>query len=110
MIEEYQDLLIKNSIYPGKGTTWGLGYTALGLTGEAGEVADKVKKILRDKNGEMGEQDKIAIKKELGDCLWYITASAMELGFTLEDVISANIEKMQGRRERGTLSGSGDDR
>ena len=105
---EYEDLIRKTAIYPRRGNN--IVYPALGIAGEAGEVADKVKKIERDKQGIWDREDKYAIGKELGDVLWYVTAEALELGLTLEEVAKGNMEKLLGRRERGTLSGSGDDR
>lgn len=83
----------------------GLTYCALGLTGEAGEVADKVKKSIRD-----GVFDKQGILKELGDTLWYLTAAAADLGYSLEDVAIANVEKVESRKQRDKISGSGDNR
>lgn len=87
-----------------------LSYCTLGLCGEAGEVANKVKKVIRDHNGVMSTEFKTAIKGELGDCLWYISQMCEELGFTLEDVAQANIEKLQSRQDRGVIGGSGDER
>jgi len=85
-------------------------YPTLGLSGEAGEVAEKVKKILRDKEGIVGESDKKEITKELGDVLWYLAQIATELDISLETVVEKNIEKLRSRKERGQISGSGDNR
>lgn len=85
-------------------------YPVLGLSGESGEVSEKIKKILRDKNGLLNDEDRVAILKELGDVLWYIAQMAAEIGYTLEEVALANLEKLYGRLKRGTLHGSGDDR
>jgi len=82
----------------------------LGLTGEAGEVAEKMKKILRDKDGVMSEEDKKELVKELGDILWYINSTAVYLGYTLEDVAQANLDKVLSRKARGVSHGSGDNR
>jgi NTP pyrophosphatase (non-canonical NTP hydrolase) len=82
----------------------------LGLTGEAGEVAEKMKKILRDKDGVMSEQDKKELIKELGDILWYINSTAVYLGYTLDDVAQANLDKVLSRKARGVSHGSGDNR
>lgn len=82
----------------------------LGLTGEAGEVAEKFKKIIRDKNGELSEEDKNEIIKELGDVLWYISIIAKYMDVALEDVATTNIEKLTDRKSRNKLSGSGDNR
>ena len=81
-----------------------------GLVGEAGEVADKVKKILRDKKGVFDKDSKDAIKFELGDVLWYISQLSSELGYELEEVAHANLQKLNSRKVRGKIQGSGDDR
>jgi NTP pyrophosphatase (non-canonical NTP hydrolase) len=86
-------------------------YPALGLAGEAGEIAEKVKKWLRDEGGGVISEDRReAILAELGDPLWYITALASDLGYTLQDVVDVNVQKLTSRRERGVIHGSGDNR
>ena len=85
-------------------------YPALGLNGEAGEVADKVKKVLRDNNGIFEEKIKQDILKELADTLWYIWATADDMGYTLSDVFETGIKKVKERQETNTVHGSGDDR
>ena len=85
-------------------------YPTLGLVGEAGEVAEKVKKVIRDKNGIYDEESKKGIKKELGDVLWYLTNLCHELNFNLEEVAIQNLEKLRLRAAKGKISGSGDDR
>ena len=85
-------------------------YPTLGLVGEAGEVAEKVKKVLRDNKGIFDEKAKDGIKKELGDVLWYISNLCTELNFNLEDVALQNLEKLKLRADKGMISGSGDDR
>jgi len=82
----------------------------LGLVGEAGEVAEKYKKIIRDKDGVISDKDKQEIAKELGDVLWYISVMAHYLGITLEEIAHMNLDKLFARRERGTSRGSGDNR
>ena len=84
-------------------------YDGLGL-GEAGEVQGKIKKIIRDNGGIITKEATEEIKKELGDTLWYIASMCENLGITLEDVANSNIEKLNDRRKRGTLHGSGDNR
>jgi len=107
-VSEYQKLVLDHAIYPNKGSN--TTYPALGLAEEAGEVAGKIKKAQRDDGGVITKKRKNAIKKELGDCLWYITAECNELGISLDEIITANVNKMFGRRKRGTLHGSGDNR
>ncbi len=82
----------------------------LGVVGEAGEIAEKFKKIYRDKDGVMSEDDKLLIKKELGAILWYITSLGRHLGMTLEDIAATNLEKLASRRERNLIHGNGDNR
>ena len=85
-------------------------YPTLGLVGEAGEVAEKVKKVIRDKKGIFDEESKNGIKKELGDVLWYLSNLCNEFDFHLEDVASQNLVKLKLRAAKGKISGSGDDR
>jgi NTP pyrophosphatase (non-canonical NTP hydrolase) len=85
-------------------------YPTLGLVNEAGEFAGKIKKIFRDKNGVISEEDRQALKGELGDVLWYLTQLCTELNLTLEEVADANIQKLFSRLERGVIGGSGDER
>lgn len=82
----------------------------LGLVGEAGEVAEKFKKIVRDKEGVVSVEDKQEVKKELGDVLWYISAISEYLDIPLEDVAAGNLEKVLSRKSRGVSRGSGDNR
>jgi NTP pyrophosphatase (non-canonical NTP hydrolase) len=88
-----------------------LEYLALGLTSEAGEVAGKVKKLIRDGEDMEGfELKKIAIASEIGDVLWYCAMMAKEVGVPLNDIMKDNLKKLHGRKVRGTLHGSGDNR
>lgn len=82
----------------------------LGINGESGEIAEKVKKIIRDKNGQVSEQDKQDLAKEIGDVLWYLAVFADQLGVSLDDIARQNLEKLQSRKQRGVLGGSGDNR
>jgi len=82
-------------------------YYALGLVGETGEIAEKIKKAYRDNNGKM---DKDLMKKELGDVLWYLTMLSEKMGFSLDDVAQTNIKKLEDRMNRGQIHGSGDKR
>jgi len=107
-LNHYQRESRKTALYPNVGSN--AIYPTLGLVGEAGEVADKVKKILRDKKGIFDKESKDAIKFELGDVLWYISQLSNELGYELEEVANANLEKLNSRQSRGQIQGSGDNR
>jgi NTP pyrophosphatase (non-canonical NTP hydrolase) len=85
-------------------------YPALGLASEAGEVAGKVKKVLRDSAGKLDLEQANKIIDELGDVIWYATCIVDDLGFTLEEVLERNQAKLLGRVERNTIQGSGDER
>jgi NTP pyrophosphatase (non-canonical NTP hydrolase) len=82
----------------------------LGLNGEAGEVAEKLKKIIRDKNGEISETDKQELAKELGDVLWYLAVFAHDLGMSFDEIAATNLQKLADRQNRNMLRGSGDNR
>ena len=107
-LNHYQRESRKTALYPDVGSN--VIYPTLGLVGEAGEVADKVKKILRDKKGVFDQDSKDAIKLELGDVLWYVSQLTSELGYELEEVASANLQKLKSRKSRGKIQGSGDNR
>lgn len=107
-MDEYQGLALDSAIYDDQFLVL---YPALKLAGEAGEVAEKVGKRLRDHGGAFDDPEwKESMKKELGDVLWYIAALADDLGYTLEEVAEANLTKLASRAARGVLQGSGDDR
>lgn len=108
---EYQSRVADTAIYPesGTGSPLALAYVGLGL-GEAGEVQGKIKKILRDDNGVLTQEKRIAITQELGDLLWYVARTASEISVSLDDVAEINLNKLWLRAQRGTLQGSGDDR
>lgn len=82
----------------------------LGICGESGEIAEKFKKLIRDKNGALSPQDKAEIIKELGDVLWYVNAVAYVLGSSLEEVAQLNNKKLASRQQRDQLHGDGDNR
>jgi NTP pyrophosphatase (non-canonical NTP hydrolase) len=105
---DYQQAALKTAIYPDRGQNFT--YPALGLMGEAGEVADKLKKVLRDKGGVLSDTDKLNVSKEIGDVLWYVAVLCAELNADLNAVAEGNLAKLASRQERGVLSGSGDDR
>jgi NTP pyrophosphatase (non-canonical NTP hydrolase) len=106
--DAYQELAMSTAVYPQRGNN--LAYPALGLNGEAGEVAEKVKKILRDKGGLLDEETRQALKKELGDVLWYVAAMCSEAGLSMAEVAEHNISKLRDRQTRAVLHGSGDER
>ena len=81
-----------------------------GLVGESGEVAEKFKKLIRDKKGQISAEDRAEILKELGDILWYVNAVAHLLDSSLEEVAANNLEKVLSRKQRGVTTGSGDNR
>lgn len=101
---DYQNRAAETAIYPEE---YKIIYPALGL-GEIGEVQGKIKKWIRDKNPI--EQVREQVKAELGDALWYISALARDLNLSLDEIAQANITKLQSRKERGVLGGSGDNR
>lgn len=106
----YQQICTETQIYPREHAVF---YPALGLAGEAGEVANKIKKIIRDQNANvknLPSEVKNDIASELGDCLWYISALATDLGIGLDGIAIENVKKLQKRKEQGTIHGSGDKR
>jgi len=103
---DYQAMTNDTAIYPGKGTLDGLMYLGLGL-GEAGEVQGKIKKIFRDPNIII---DHAAIGSELGDLLWYVAQTAEAMGLSLGEIAENNLIKLEDRKKRGVLGGSGDNR
>lgn len=106
--KEYELISSSTAVYPGIGDNFI--YPALGLCGEAGEIAEKIKKIIRDDGGKVSDEKREALKKELGDVLWYVAALCGELKLSMADVAQANIDKLQARKQKGTLQGSGDNR
>jgi NTP pyrophosphatase (non-canonical NTP hydrolase) len=104
----YENLAGQTAIFP---KDRALEYLALGMTSEAGEVAGKVKKLIRDGEDVEGfEMKKLAIASEIGDVLWYCAMMAKEVGVPLNTIMQENLRKLHDRKERGTLQGSGDDR
>jgi NTP pyrophosphatase (non-canonical NTP hydrolase) len=105
---DYQSKSRKTAKYPAIGHP--LIYPALGLVNEAGEVAGKIKKVFRDKDGEINEETRAALKAELGDVLWYLAQVATELDLSLDEIAEYNIAKLYDRLERGKIQGDGDNR
>lgn len=100
--DDYQWTSQGTAVYPGMGEFVGLAYATLGITGEAGEVAEQVKKMWRD-DGEITSERLNAIKEELGDVLWYVAAVCEELGLKMGDVASGNLIKLQNRVKTNTI-------
>ena len=108
--DDYQKGARRTALYPGKGTFIGLAYVVLGLNGEAGEVAEQVKRILRDDNGRIAEGRLRKLQKELGDVLWYASQVATELETSLSVVAAQNLDKLSTRQAEDKLHGDGSDR
>ncbi len=106
-LSEYQRRSRSTADYPRAAA---LIYPTLGLAGEAGEVADHIKKVVRDDDWQVSEERLEALTKELGDVLWYVAQVASELGLDLDEIARVNLEKLRSRQLRGVLAGSGDDR
>jgi len=106
-LNEYQKMALETAIYPNE---YKVVYPALGMAGEAGEVADKVKKIIRDNNSKMNNEKALEIAKEVGDVLWYCATMANDIGFDLETIAKMNYEKLHSRQQRGMIHGNGDNR
>ncbi len=105
---EYQQKAKATAKYPVIGH--GVIYPTLGLTNEAGEVAGKIKKVFRDKDGIISDETREALKAELGDVLWYLAQVATELNLSLDEIAEYNIAKLLDRQARGKIQGDGDNR
>ena len=106
--DEYQRKAGKTALYPDLGSNFV--YPTLGLAGEAGEISNKVKKIIRDKGSVVDDVTRHDIKDELGDVLWYVAQVATEFKLSLEEIAGSNIEKLASRAQRNRIQGSGDKR
>lgn len=106
-LNEYQSLALETAIYPEQ---YKVIYPALGINGEAGEIAEKVKKVIRDEDCVLADSYRTEIAKEVGDVLWYCAVLANDLGFSLEEIGKMNIDKLKSRKQRGKISGNGDNR
>lgn len=106
-VGKYQDIIKQTAVYPKE---IGLLYCTLGLCGESGEVAEKVKKAYRDSHGNISTELRTSLIKELGDIVWYVTAAANEIGAPLSEVLQVNYDKLIARRATNTLHGNGDNR
>ena len=107
-LRDYQRDSRATAVYPGAGEN--LTYPTLGLCGEAGEVAEKVKKLLRDDGGVLSDERREALAGELGDGLWYLAQVATEARLDLGEIAQGNLAKLRSRQERQVLRGSGDRR
>ena len=105
-LSDFQQRSRATAVYPDVGSN--LTYPALGLCGEAGEAAEKVKKAIRDDGGVLTPERRDALAAELGDVLWYVAQLATEAGLDLDEIADSNLDKLLSRRERAMLHGSGD--
>lgn len=105
--KQYQETAVKTAVY-GSGSN--IIYPALGLSNEAGEVLGKIKKVLRDNDGNFTPELNSKIGDEIGDVLWYCAALARDLNLSLDDIAENNIKKLLDRQSRGVIHGSGDNR
>ena len=105
--DDYQKAALRTAIYAERDRVI---YPALGLASEAGEVAGKIKKVLRDQDGDFARAPLAALADELGDVLWYVAVLAADLGLSLEQIAADNVAKLAARRQRGTIGGAGDHR
>lgn len=110
--DEYQELAAKYDFFEATDDANQVGFLekVLGLVGEAGETADKIKKLIRDKNGVVNDEDRAAIAKELGDTLWYLAGISRYLNVPLSEVAQGNLDKLESRLQRDKLHGEGDER
>src|SRR3954462_4526653 len=106
-LDDYQKKALSTNINPGTHIFFD---RMFGLVGEAGEMADKVKKWIRDDQADWEKLDKDLMISELGDVLWYVATLADTLGYKLDDVAQKNVSKLADRKKRQALSGSGDSR
>jgi len=107
---EYEKRAAQTATFSGTQKEYALAYLALGVTGEAGEIAEKIKKIMRNDDGIVSDEKREALKHEVGDVLWYLAMLSRELGFSFEDAAQANIEKLTDRAKRGVIKSEGDNR
>jgi len=109
LASDYQGLAKETAIFPKEKA---LEYLSLGLVGEAGEIANKVKKVIRDRKGIINKQTELAdnVADEIGDVLWYCAMLSDYIGADLGEIMNKNLNKLDSRKKRGTLGGSGDNR
>jgi NTP pyrophosphatase (non-canonical NTP hydrolase) len=107
--DEYQKQAM-TTLLKGPDTLTDVIHAVLGISGEAGEVSERIKKLIRDKDGDLSKLDIPDIQKEIGDVLWYLAVLSELLGISFDELAKSNLEKLASRKERGTLRGSGDNR
>jgi NTP pyrophosphatase (non-canonical NTP hydrolase) len=108
-LDEYQKRALQTAVFNDdefKDTA----HWVFGITGEAGEIAEKMKKIIRDKDGIINKADKQELVKEVGDVLWYLAVFAKQLNVSFEEIGRVNLDKLQSRKDRDVIKGSGDNR
>ncbi len=108
--DEYEKLASRTATFDGSQKEYALLYLGLGVTGEAGEIAEKIKKIARNDNGVVSDEKREALKQEIGDVLWYLSQLSRHLGIPFSDAAKANIQKTADRAARGVIKSSGDNR
>jgi NTP pyrophosphatase (non-canonical NTP hydrolase) len=109
-MDEYQRLAAKTGFYDKEDRNYILMYLSMGLAGETGEVIEKIKHIIRDKGGEISDEKRELLKKEIGDVLWYSSQIARTLDLSFDEIAKLNIEKLADRAKRGVIKSEGDDR
>jgi len=105
---DYQKAALGTALYPGRNNNFI--YVVLGLVGEAGEIAEKTKKVIRDKGGIIDDETRETLARELGDVLWYLAMCCQELGLDFDDVAVGNLKKLKDRQDRQVIHGDGDNR
>lgn len=108
-LNEYQRAALSTALRSGDEFK-DLMHWALGISGESGEISEKLKKIIRDKNSILSDDDKTELLKEVGDVLWYLAVLVDQLGYDFDKVATDNVTKLRSRQQRGKLTGSGDNR
>ena len=106
-IKRVSEKALETAVYPQE---YKIIYPSLGLTGEAGECSDKVKKVIRDNGGQFTEEKRLELAKEIGDVMWYCATLSHDIGYTLDEIATMNYEKLSSRQKRGVINGSGDNR
>lgn len=111
-LTDYQLTTMSTAIYPDAGlsTFEAMNYCLVGMAGEAGEIMNKWGKVIRDQESNVTQEQCADFAKEIGDVLWFATRALDELGYSLEDVLKENLQKLKSRHARGVISGSGDNR